>query len=247
MLLSSVGILCVQNNRTRAYLQGLHSIGLAPQHVILMKNPGNTTTPGQQKHDIAASRKSNGQELPHPWFHPNEDFESLLTTTGASITTLLTVDPNSPLVVAALQERPEVTWIVSLPGGAILQNEILGIGKQFLHVHPGKLPEYRGSTTIYYSILNEQKVGASALFLSREIDRGDVLGIQEFPLPKDGTSIDYWYDPLVRAELLMSTLRDYVSRGTFTPMPQPTHEPAYFIVHPVLKHLAILSVDEGNL
>ena len=49
-------------------------------------------------------------------------------------------------------------------GGGIIGKRLLGIDKKFLHVHGGYLPDYPGSTTNYFSILKEDKVGASAIF-----------------------------------------------------------------------------------
>ena len=42
----------------------------------------------------------------------------------------------------------------------------LNIEKKFLHVHGGYLPDYKGSTTNYYSLINENTIGASAIFLT---------------------------------------------------------------------------------
>ena len=49
---------------------------------------------------------------------------------------------------------PEII-IYSGYGGVILKEKVLSQGKKFLHVHGGFLPQYKGSTTNYYSILNE--------------------------------------------------------------------------------------------
>ena len=48
-------------------------------------------------------------------------------------------------------------FIVSTYPGEIIKDENLLKKKNLFHVHPGKLPEYKGSTTIYYSILNKKK------------------------------------------------------------------------------------------
>lgn len=48
-------------------------------------------------------------------------------------------------------------FIVSPYPGEIIKDENLLKKKSLFHVHPGKLPEYKGSTIIYYSILNKKK------------------------------------------------------------------------------------------
>ena len=42
--------------------------------------------------------------------------------------------------------------------------KILSLEKYYLHIHGGPLPQYRGSTTKYYSLLKSNTVGASAIF-----------------------------------------------------------------------------------
>ena len=66
--------------------------------------------------------------------------------------------------------------------------------KNFIHCHPGKLPQYKGSTTIYYSILRENKIYCSAIVLNKNIDEGDVLFTEKFPIPNNIFSIDKNYD-----------------------------------------------------
>ena len=44
-------------------------------------------------------------------------------------------------------------------------NKVIFIGeKRYLHMHPGKLPIERGSTTIYYSILKRKKINCYSIF-----------------------------------------------------------------------------------
>ena len=46
--------------------------------------------------------------------------------------------------------------IVSTYPGEVIKNSLL-LNKKLLHCHPGNLPEFKGSTTIYYSILSKKK------------------------------------------------------------------------------------------
>ena len=57
-------------------------------------------------------------------------------------------------------------------GGGILKDKILDAGKKFIHIHPGIVPEYRGSTCFYYSIINEKKVGVTAFIMDKTLDNG---------------------------------------------------------------------------
>jgi len=122
--------------------------------------------------------------------------------------------------------------IFSGKGGEIVKKNILKYNN-FLHIHPGKLPEYRGSTTIYYSILKEKLCHATAFFLDDKIDTGNIIKIMEFEIID--IDFDYIYDPLIRTYLLIDILKS-------TPIEsrqQYNHNTTeYYIIHPVLKKLA---------
>ena len=53
--------------------------------------------------------------------------------------------------------------------GKIIKNNYLLKNKNFIHSHPGKLPFYPGSTTIYYSILNEDKIFCTTIILNQHL------------------------------------------------------------------------------
>ena len=113
---------------------------------------------------------------------------------------------------------------------------------KFIHIHPGIVPEYKGSTPIYYSILKEDKCGATAFFMNEEIDSGEIIMQKEFDMPLPDEDIDYYYDCTMRATLLKDILDIYVTKDEFPKEALLRHvnEEAYFIIHPVLKHIAIL-------
>ena len=63
-----------------------------------------------------------------------------------------------------------------------------------------------------------------------------------YPAPEDRTTIDLFYDPFIRAELLAEVMEEYAQRGEMPLEPQDTGVgETYFIIHPVLKHIAILA------
>ena len=125
----------------------------------------------------------------------------------------------------------------------ILKQDILTSGKLFLHVHSGSLPNYRGSTTIYYSIINVNKCFATAIFLNEKIDTGDVILTKEYEVPDKATNIDYYFDSIIRADLLLDVIDKYVKTRKIVFEPQESiNGETYFIIHPVLKHIALLSL-----
>ena len=152
---------------------------------------------------------------------------------------------NTVEVEAIIHRRPERIFVYSGTGGVILGERILSCGKRFLHAHAGALPAYRGSTTVYYSILQDDRCHASVIIMEPKIDCGRVVRTESYPKPRNGEIIDYVYDPYIRSDVLVKVLEEYAATGE---LPQRRQEPAdaetYFIIHPVLKHLAILSCGE---
>ncbi len=242
MILSDIGMLLIENNRSRAYLQRMLFHGLQPSSVLLLEHQKSTPTPGQQSSDLSLPEAESKKKTSDKFFELQEK-KSLVSTLEESevpYSKIRSSDVNSSEVIEYLQGRPESIWVYSGPGGTILKKPVLNSGKRFLHIHPGAVPEYRGSTTIYYSLLNEGSCGASAIFLSAAIDEGPLLKTRQYPPPQDRSQIDYLFDPLLRSELLIEVLQDYVATGEFLSTTQPEGGSPYFIMHPVLRHICIL-------
>ena len=130
--------------------------------------------------------------------------------------------------------------VVSVYAGQILKSEILNLDKKYIHVHCGKLPDYRGSTTIYYSLLEANKAGASAIIMNEGIDTGDIILFKEYNFKFEPELIDLIFDPLLRAVVLVYALQFLAKNTKKTTMQRQSAGEEYFIIHPVLKHLAIL-------
>lgn len=221
-------MLGISSPRTKAYVHAMIRRRLLPAFVILL-------------HDEHAGRLPGQRPLEEP-------LSSALEHAAIPYQVIPTTDVNDPRVVRAVAARPEGVFIYSGAGGAILRRELLSVGKQFLHIHPGLVPAYRGSTPLYYSILSEGTCGASALFLTERIDHGPVIRSKRYPPPTDGTTIDYVYDPEIRSDLLLEVLEEYQRSGTLDATDQPPEQgETYYIVHPVLKHLAILACGQARV
>lgn len=240
VILADVAILAVSSNRTRLYLFQMWREQLLPAHVFYLEDPAATT----HEHHAAARHT---RAVPEGTDRAIRRFldtplPQLLGELGLSYERLKTLDPNADMVVDAVKRNRSSIVIYSGPGGAILKAALLGCGRRFLHVHPGILPAFRGSTTTYYSLLQTGECGASALFLNERIDTGPIIRTRRFPRPDDPESIDLYYDPWIRSELLIEILRDYASSGAL-PEQQQDYEAGetYFVIHPVLKHIAIMA------
>ena len=112
-------------------------------------------------------------------------------------------------------------------------------------MHGGYLPDYKGSTTNYYSLMNENLMGASSLFLNKEIDCGAVLLRRKFPPPEDRSEIDHIYDSEIRSKVLIETIKSYVEFGLFKfQLKNNIGGETFYIVHPVIKHLAMMKGEK---
>jgi methionyl-tRNA formyltransferase len=111
-------------------------------------------------------------------------------------------------------------------------------------MHGGWLPDYRGSTPCYYSYLQDNTFGVTAILLDEHIDSGPIVARQRYPVPPPETDIDYYYDSAIRADLLISTVKRWRAEGQFEELiEQKTHEgTTHYVIHPVLKHVALNSI-----
>jgi len=159
-----------------------------------------------------------------------------------SVKTFSTRQINDSKVTSYLFKHKSRMFIVSLYSGAegIIKNRLLLKKKLFIHSHPGKLPEYKGSTTIYYSILNERKIWCDTIFLSEKIDQGSIIYSKKYPIPKKVIDIDQNYDAKIRALNLIKVLKILKrKKNNFMPSKKikdfnPTY---YYIIHPILRLL----------
>lgn len=223
MILREVGMIAADTSRTLCYLKELIKNNLYPNFIILLLNQGKDILPGQS-------------EIPL-----NDELFLLLDNENLNYEIALNSDINSINVIEMISNRTESVFIFSGFGGVILKNPILEIGVSFLHVHGGYLPDFKGSTTNYYSLIIENKLGASSIFLSNKLDSGSILVRRKFRAPKDRTQIDHIHDSKVRAKVLIETLLEYCKSGKWIFDPENNlNGQTYYIIHPVLKHIAIL-------
>ena len=93
---------------------------------------------------------------------------------------------------------------------------------------------------MYYSLLNSNTVGASAIFLNKGIDTGDIVYAKEYKASFRKELLDLVYDPLIRADVLINALKKLKEKNFKVKRQQSNIGEDYFVIHPVLKHIAIL-------
>ena len=120
-------------------------------------------------------------------------------------------------------------------GGIIIKSKSLFYNKIFLHSHSGKLPKYKGSTTIYYSLIKEKKIYCTTFIMNSKIDQGTILLIKKYPLIKNYKYLDN-YDNKIRAQNIVDTLINFRKLKKNAKKLKDNFSP-YYIIHPILRYL----------
>ena len=238
-------MLITNNNRSKAYLQNLIKNNFLPSKIIVLNN-NNLSLVEHTENDKLISKFSDQifiRKLDDLSIFFNEKEHILKTIQNHQIefVEINNLDVNSQEVINEVEKIEDNYIIYSGPSSSILKKEILSKNKKFIHVHPGWLPKFRGSTTIYYSMLSKCKIGCSIIILEEGIDKGPVLYRQEYEILEKGIDFDYLVDPLVRSK----TLIEFLKRKEIKPMEQihDQDETTFYIIHPVLKHLSIINYN----
>jgi methionyl-tRNA formyltransferase len=231
-------------NRARAYLQNLIQYGFIPSKVIYLDVQNITLVEQLDEHKLAGSSTKQKSIVEAKEFNISFDqkksiLESLIEV-NIPYEHLETTDINSNLVQHAIISLEEKAILFAGPGGQILDKKLLTLGKKIFHVHPGYLPKYRGSTTIYYSYLVEKIVGASVICFDAGIDTGPLLFKNKYTLSEKNIDFDHVLDPIIRTKVLLefmeknSKFPDAIQNSDY-------NGNTFYIIHPLLKHLSRLS------
>lgn len=234
MIMRDVAFLAGAVVRSQAYVQAMVKAGLYPAMCILYG--------GEREDFLRVRQKEDGEE---PFFDTSESLLSTVEENRIPYVIIADKDVNSSVMAEYLREIPQRYIIYSGYGGSILKGHLFHIGKQFLHVHAGILPRFRGSTTAYYSLLQEGVIGATAILLSEKIDEGDMIVEVKHEVPGNRVDIDYVYEPWIRSQALIDALKQYMAERSLSGKCQGTDgAEIYYIIHPVLKHLAMLKAEK---
>jgi len=240
MILKDVILLTGFTARAKAYAQVLDHAGYYPELTILYGNQ-NSDRPENENEKIAEALVDDKLFLPDL----SIKLLSTLGKPGWKTRILKEVESvNSHDIVKYLNRLSPKMVVFCGYGGEIVGKEALSTAK-FLHVHSGWLPTFRGSTTCYYSWLEENKLGASAIILDAQIDTGPIVMRKRYKVPPSNIDMDYIWDPAIRADLLVEVMRYYVQNGVLPKLKEQSHERGrtYYKIHPVLKHLALCGKD----
>ena len=125
----------------------------------------------------------------------------------------------NPLSQELLRDQPCQTFLYTC-GGRVPKGILDMKGIRFLHIHPGVLPQVRGSDGLLWSLLLRGSAGASCFFMSPGLDTGALVATREFGRPHlslPPASLDtnllyqaltHCYDPHLRGLLLVQVLTE---------------------------------------
>lgn len=133
-------------------------------------------------------------------------------------------------------KQKEKEFIISPKPGELIKNKALLKKKKLIHFHPGNLPYFKGSTVLYYTLLNKKKIYCTCFILSEKIDSGKIIFKKIFRKPKFKNELDVEkFDNNLRSE----TLIHYLNGSSKKIKDIKYNTINYFIIHPVLRKIAI--------
>ncbi|MDE6386771.1 MAG: hypothetical protein K2L82_03055 [Lachnospiraceae bacterium] len=237
MILEEFALLASDTARTKAYLQAMIRDNKLPGLCVVYSDDISGMKEEAEKYQRSVEAEK--------YFDRNIPILFSLNEAGISYLLLENKDINSEQMKDVLLGLKQKYLIYSGYGGYILKEHLFHMDKKFIHVHAGILPQYRGSTTAYYSFLQEKEFGATAIFLSEGIDEGEMIVQETFPVPEEPVNIDYIYEPYIRSRVLLKAIGKYLQNGELVSGRQPSEgAETYYIIHPLLKHLAIMGIEK---
>ena len=132
-----------------------------------------------------------------------------------------------------------INFVYSGYPGKIIRNELILRKKNIIHSHSGKLPEFPGSTTLYYMILDIKKIFCTTLILNKNLDKGKILLIKKYNFPKNLDLIENDYDNYIRVKNIIYIFKKFKyliknninnKKNNFLP---------YYIAHPIIRKMVL--------
>ena len=223
-----LGIILTPDNRSKAYIQKLVENNITLSSILFMND---SRTEKSYPDDVINISKKNGFDI-------SKSVKDTLTGNDLTFKEFNFVDINHPHLVEHIKNNEDGFLIFT--GGGILKKEILNSGVKFIHFHPGIVPNYRGSTCFYYRILDEGNCGVTAYIMDEKLDTGDIVYQKKFNKP-DHIFVDDVFDPYIRSETLVELIKKDILKKNNYKKQNPLDGETFFIIHPVLKHISILS------
>ncbi|MDR8393037.1 hypothetical protein NC796_17910 [Aliifodinibius sp. S!AR15-10] len=249
--LQDVLLLATSHNVTKAYVAKLHQAGLRPANILLLSWEQDTrreevrfdTEPLFELWDDIRLSLLEAEVYSTDLTRPARE---VLNEIGWSYKEKTITDINDPSLVNYLCKDLSEKHIIFC-GGGILRKPMLNCGKQFIHIHPGVIPDMRGADCLLWSALVKNEIGMSAFFMNEGIDTGNIITTRTFDIPGFDSDITSFppsvikevlvnhVDPHYRAEMLAPLFKNAQDPSNWGTVPQQNDEgKTYYFMHDAL-------------
>jgi methionyl-tRNA formyltransferase len=86
----------------------------------------------------------------------------------------------------------------------------------------------------------------TSFFMTEKIDEGNMLLRESYKSPSKLVNIDFWVDNALRADTLFKTTELLSKNYQGFPRREEEDDQEYYVIHPLLKHIALLSMNTQN-
>lgn len=195
-------------------------------------------------------------------FQPIDYFSSWIPEDYADkVIAFRAVDFNDVGLQARMRAAVDTAFLYT-NGGIVPGSLLESPGLRIFHIHPGIVPDLRGSDCLLWSAAVRRKLGVSCFYMSAGIDEGEVIGQREFDLPRLPSlaplmtqanepmayqALLFAVDPHLRASLFVDVLRAHSGvdlRVLPTRLQPKALRSAYLWMHP---HLRLKTMREAFL
>lgn len=199
------------NYATLTYLEYLKYYGFSLKKIIYIQNNRN-----RKVFDFSPSRKKIAKILTS-FFEVkiNYDIEKIdYSNYCEEVLEVKVLNEYDKNLYKIIEENKDETYFFSYVGR--VPKEFLDL-TNFIHIHPGIMPEIRGTDCLFWSLAIRSKVGATMFYLNSGIDDGEIIyqneyDMKPFNLNKLGSTKEIYkgildfYDCNIRAKVLIEAI-----------------------------------------
>ena len=173
-----------------------------------------------------------------------QSMPAILRKMGLKYKSVLVSSINDDKLKACLLNDVTEPYVI-FTGGGILKKGMFDTGKKFIHVHPGIVPDIKGSDCFLWGALVRKRIGLSAFFMNMGVDTGDIIKTAEYAVPgfrlnKAGKEFRHlphilinFLDPSYRADVLLDLFRTKPDPASWEWSGQNNSEgKVYYFMHP---------------
>jgi len=232
-------LIAALTERSKAYAQILRFLGIRLSEVVIY-GTDKTNLLGVNSEGLFPRGGVHASNLFVPDF--KEALQETVVNANWSYSIIDESDVNSEKLLEKIRKISPDMIIFSGYGGQIVKGPLLEF--PLVHIHSGWVPEFKGSMTLFYEILQDGECAASAFLLNDKIDEGKIIKRKKYVVPHD-INLDYVFDSIVRADLLKEVVLSFIKDKKFSFEEIEDQENLfmpYYIMHPLLKHLTLLKI-----